>query len=41
MEYILTSSSLSKKYGKFDAVRNLNINIPKGSIYGFVGRNGA
>ncbi len=41
MEYVLTTSALSKKYGKFDALRNLTMHIPKGSIYGFVGKNGA
>ena len=41
MDYVLTTSALSKKYGKFDALKNLNMHIPKGAIYGFVGKNGA
>lgn len=41
MEYVLTTSALSKKYRKFEALKDLNIHIPKGAIYGFVGRNGA
>ncbi len=41
MEYVLTTSVLSKKYGKFEALKDLTMHIPKGSIYGFVGRNGA
>lgn len=41
MEYVLTTSGLSKKYGKFCALNNLTMHIPKGSIYGLVGRNGA
>ena len=41
MEYILQTQQLSKKYGKFNALSNLTINIPKGAIYGMVGRNGA
>ena len=41
MEYVLTTSALSKKYGSFHALKDLNIHIPKGAIYGFVGRNGA
>ncbi len=41
MEYVLTTSALSKKYGRFDALKNLTMHIPKGSIYGFVGKNGA
>ncbi len=41
MEYVLTTSVLSKKYGKFDALKNINMHIPKGAIYGIVGKNGA
>ena len=41
MEYVLTTSRLSKKYGKFQALNDLTMHIPKGAIYGFVGRNGA
>jgi len=41
MEYVLTTSGLSKKYGKFQALYDLSMHIPKGAIYGFVGRNGA
>ncbi|MDD6980925.1 MAG: ATP-binding cassette domain-containing protein [Clostridia bacterium] len=41
MEYVLTTSALSKKYKKFDALRDFTMHIPKGAIYGFVGRNGA
>lgn len=41
MEYIISASNLEKKYGKFKAVSNLNIQIEKGSIYGLVGKNGA
>ena len=41
MEYIFKSNSLCKKYGSFSALTDLNMNIEKGSIYGFVGKNGA
>lgn len=41
MEYVLQTQNLSKKYGKFNALSDLTINVPKGSIYGMVGRNGA
>jgi ABC-2 type transport system ATP-binding protein len=41
MEYVLTTSNLTKKYGKFASLDNLSIHIPKGSIYGLVGKNGA
>ena len=40
MEYVLTTSGLSKKYGKFQALNGLSMHIPKGAIYGFVGKNG-
>lgn len=41
MEYILETNNLSKKYKKFTAIENLNIHVPKGAIYGLVGKNGA
>lgn len=41
MEYVLQTEHLSKKYGKFNALDDLNMSVPKGSIYGFVGKNGA
>lgn len=41
MEYVLRTHDLCKKYGNFKALDKLNMNIPKGSIYGFVGKNGA
>ena len=41
MDYILTAKSLSKNYRRFQALNNFSIHVPKGGIYGFVGRNGA
>lgn len=41
MEYVFKCENLTKKYGSFTALNNLNLQIPKGSIYGFVGKNGA
>ena len=41
MENILTTSNLVKRYRKFTALDGLTMNVPKGAIYGFVGRNGA
>lgn len=32
---------LTKRYGKFTALDSLNLNIEKGSVFGFVGQNGA
>jgi ABC-2 type transport system ATP-binding protein len=41
MDYVLRTNALSKHYGKFKALDGLSMNVPKGSIYGFVGKNGA
>lgn len=41
MEYALRTFELTKKYGEKLAVNNVNMNIPKGEVYGFVGKNGA
>lgn len=41
MEYVLTTNALSKHYGRSKALDNLSVHIPKGAIYGLVGRNGA
>ncbi len=41
MEYVFKCEGLSKKYGSFLALSDLNMEIEKGSIYGFVGKNGA
>ena len=41
MEYVLEATALTKRYRGFSALNGLNMKIPKGAIYGFVGRNGA
>ncbi|MCQ2462278.1 MAG: ATP-binding cassette domain-containing protein [Clostridia bacterium] len=41
MDYVLTSHSLCKSYKKFHALSDFSIHIPKGSVYGLIGRNGA
>ena len=41
MEYVLQTNGLTKKYRHFKALNQLTMNVPKGAIYGFVGRNGA
>lgn len=41
MEYVLTARGLSKTYGSCHALHNLSMEVPKGAIYGLVGRNGA
>lgn len=39
--YMLEVKNLSKKFGDFQAVKNLNFQIHKGEILGFLGPNGA
>lgn len=41
MEYILQTNALSKSYKNVKALNGLSMNVPKGAIYGFVGKNGA
>ena len=41
MDYILETRSLSKHYGRFKALDGKNMHVPKGAIYGLVGKNGA
>lgn len=41
MNYILQTSKLTKRYKNFYALKGLSMHVPKGSIYGLVGRNGA
>lgn len=41
MEFVLEANVLCKNYGRFKALNGLSMRVPKGSIYGLVGRNGA
>lgn len=41
MEYVLQTDNLKKSYKSFQALDNLTMRVPKGAIYGFVGKNGA
>lgn len=41
MQYVLEAHDLTKKYKHYKALNGLNMHIPKGSIYGLVGKNGA
>lgn len=41
MEYVLETRDLTKRYRDFTALDRFTMRIPKGAIYGFVGRNGA
>lgn len=41
MDYVLRTNALCKNYKNFKALNGLSMNVPKGAIYGFVGKNGA
>ena len=41
MSEIIRTNNISKNYGSFTALRDMNITIKKGDIYGLVGNNGA
>ena len=40
-EVILRTTGLTKKFGKRTAVNNLNLEIRKGEVFGFLGPNGS
>ena len=40
-EYLLTTQDLTKTYGRHNAIDRVCMHIPKGAVYGFIGRNGA
>lgn len=41
MDYVLKTDGLCKHYRDFKALNGLTMNVPKGAVYGFVGKNGA
>lgn len=41
MEYVLETNAISKRYRNFEVLNGLSMRVPKGAIYGFIGRNGA
>lgn len=41
MEYCLETNKLCKRYRGFKALDGLSMHVPKGAIYGFIGKNGA
>ena len=41
MDYILETKNLTKIYGQKEAVKDVNLHIRDGQIYGLIGRNGA
>jgi len=40
-EYVIKTEGLSKKFGRNEVLSDLALQVPKGSVYGFLGRNGA
>ena len=40
-QYVIELTGLTKKYGDFTAVNDLNLQIRKGEIFGLLGPNGA
>ena len=40
-EYIVETEGLTKRYGSFTALNDLNLSIERGAIHGFIGPNGA
>ena len=41
MEYALELKEIAKRYRDHDVLRGLNMQVPAGKVYGFLGRNGA
>ncbi|MDD1774582.1 MAG: ATP-binding cassette domain-containing protein [Methanobacterium sp.] len=41
MEYMVETDNITKRYGDFTAVDNVNLKIPRNSVYGVLGPNGA
>ena len=41
MEYVLQTNGLTKIYGRAKVVNEVSMHVKKGSIYGFIGKNGA
>lgn len=41
MDYVLKTNGLTKNYRHFKALNGVSMSVPKGAIYGFVGKNGA
>lgn len=38
---VLTVKNLTKKYGNIEVLKNVNMHIQEGEIYGLIGKNGA
>src|SRR5450830_980742 len=40
-EVVLRTIGLSKRFGRFDAVKDVNLELRRGEVFGFLGPNGA
>lgn len=40
-DYLIETKQLTKIYGEQAAVKNINLHVKRGKIYGLLGRNGA
>lgn len=38
---VITTTGLSRTFGRVEALHGLDLQVPKGSVYGYLGRNGA
>ena len=38
-EYVLRTQNLTKTFGRYKAVNHVSMNVRKGDIYGFIGKN--
>ncbi len=38
---VLTIQHLSKSFGKQKIINDLSMSVPEGSVFGFIGQNGA
>ena len=41
MGFIIETTNLTKTYGSKDAIKDINLHVSEGEIYGLIGRNGA